>query len=266
MKKLGLRAVAGSLALLLTASAFAPATTASAADMLVTAKAPKTLVITADMVDDDGEIVISNEDWDCIIVENGVDAKNIYFDGVEVKELVVESGSKTKVQLWDVDAAQVTVQEPEFEAFPIKEMLALLTDADDKTRQQLIDKFNEYQANVNAAKKLVPSIATKEGAEVEALVVHANAKLDLGEGAVDVVALEAGEKVSRANVTLSNYNGDVTYKGGEGFSAMTLKTVNSDIKNLKVEDSNAENYFTVTAQNAKIAKTEDVASTEGGAE
>ena len=89
MKKLGLRAVAGGLALLLTASVFAPATPANAADVLLIAPAPKTLVITADMVDDDGEIVISNEKWDRIIIEKEAAAKDIYFDGVEVGELVV---------------------------------------------------------------------------------------------------------------------------------------------------------------------------------
>ena len=123
MKKLGLRAVAGGLAVLMAVAGFAPAT-ANAADVL-TAKASKTLVITADMVDDDGEIVISNENWDRIIVEKEVNAKDIYFDGVEVGELVVESGGESNIQLWDVEAEQVTVKEPGLVELDINEIRAL---------------------------------------------------------------------------------------------------------------------------------------------
>ncbi len=253
MKKLGLRAVAGSLALLLTASVFAPATAASAADMLVTAKAPKTLVLTADMVDDDGEIVISNEDWDRIVVENDVVAKTIYFDGVEVKELVVESGSKTKVQLWDVDAAQVTVQEPEFDAVSLKDILPLL--ADKETQQAALKMYLDNKQANEAAAKLVPTILTKEGAKVETLVARANANLDLADGDVSEVALEASEKLNRAKVTLKNYDGDVTYKGNDKFSSMTLKNVNSNIS-LTVDESTDKNYFTVTGKDSLVEKAE----------
>ncbi len=252
MKKLGLRAVAGSLAVLMAVAGFAPAT-ASAADTLLIAPAPKTLVLTADMVDDDGEIVISNENWDRIIVENGVDAKNIYFDGVEVKELVVESGSKTKVQLWDVDAAQVTVQEPEFAEVSLKDILPLL--ADKETQQAALNMYLENkQANAAAAKQ-VPTIFTKEGAKVDALVARANAKLDLAEGDVAVVTLEASDKVDRATVTLKNYKGDVAYKGNDKFSSMTLKNVNSTVS-LTVDESTDKNYFTVTGKNSLVEKAE----------
>lgn len=253
MKKLGLRAVAGSLAVLMVASAFAPAKAANAADMLVTAKAPKTLVLTADMVDDDGEIVISNENWDRIIVENGVDAKNIYFDGVEVAELVVESGSKSKVQLWEVDAAQVTVQEPEFDEVSLKDILPLL--ADKETQQAALNMYLENKQAVAAAAKQVPTILTKEGAKVDSLVARANANLDLADGEVTVVALEASDKLDQAKVTLKNYEGDVTYKGNDKFSSVTLKNVNSTIS-LTVDESTDKNYFTVTGKNSLVEKAE----------
>lgn len=253
MKKLGLRAVAGSLAVLMVASVFAPATTANAADVLVTAKAPKTLVITADMVDDDGEIVISNENWDRIIVENDVVAKDIYFDGVEVGELVVESGSKSKVQLWEVEAEQVTVQEPEFNEISLKDILPLL--ADKETQQAALNMYLENKAANEAAAKLVPTVVTQEGAKVEAVVARANAKLDLAGGDVAVVALEASDKLDRATVTLKNYDGDVTYKGNDQFSSMTLKNVNSTIS-LTVDESTDKNFFTVTGKNSLVEKAE----------
>ncbi|MGN1084066.1 MAG: hypothetical protein ACI4QX_03625, partial [Lachnospiraceae bacterium] len=95
MKKLGLRVLAGSLAALMVASTFAPVKTASATSGIVIAPAPtalKTLHITADMVDDDGEIIISGETWDRVVISKEAAAKEIYLDEVKVGELVVESG------------------------------------------------------------------------------------------------------------------------------------------------------------------------------
>ena len=258
MKKLGLRALASGLALLMVAGLGAPAAATAQDDLLILAPAKglKVLEITEDMVDEDGEIVISGGEYDRVVISRNVDAKDIYFDQVVVKEMVVESGNKTNVQLWEVDADQVTVQEPQIEAFPIKELLPLLKDADENTRQAAVDAFNAYQAEVKDVSVKAPTIVTMDDAKVDELVARANAKLDLGKGAVEVVALEAGEKATRANVTLSNYEGNVTYKGGEGFSAMNLKAVDSHIKTLKVDESAVNNYFTLTSQDTVVLNTE----------
>ena len=254
MKKLGLRAVAGSLAVLMVASVFAPATAANAADTLVTSKAPKTLVLTADMVDDDGEIVISNEDWDRIIVEKEVDAKNIYFDGVEVKELVVESGGTSTIQLWEVDAEQVTVKEPELEKLSFKDFLPFIEE--EPARQAALEVYKESLAKDQKALKTAPKIVTKGDATVDQLVVRANAKLDLGTGEIGVVALQASNDVERANVTLSNYEGEVTYTGTTEHNVINLKSVSSVITNLKVDESNANNYFYLTAKKSVVENAE----------
>lgn len=254
MKKLGLRAVAGGLALLLTASVFAPATPANAADVLLIAQAPKTLVITADMVDDDGEIVISNEKWDRIIIEKEAAAKDIYFDGVEVGELIVESGNSAKVQLWDVDAEQVTVKEPELDNLTLKDLATLL--ADKETRAETIEMYLAIRAKNESAKKTAPTIVTMEDAKVDKMVARANAALDLAAGEVGVVALEASSEVATARVTLRNYEGDVAFTGTEGKSNMILNNVNSTIESLKVEESAADNRLTVNSKGSVIEKAE----------
>lgn len=254
MKKLGLRAVAGGLALLLTASVFAPATPANAADVLLIAQAPKTLVITADMVDDDGEIVISNEKWDRIIIEKEAAAKDIYFDGVEVGELIVESGNSAKVQLWDVDAEQVTVKEPELDNLTLKDLATLL--ADKETRAETIEMYLAIRAKNESAKKTAPTIVTMEDAKVDKMVARANAALDLAAGEVGVVALEASSEVATARVTLRNYEGDVAFTGTEGKSNMILNNVNSTIESLKVEESVADNRLTVNSKGSVIEKAE----------
>lgn len=254
MKKLGLRAVAGGLALLLTASVFAPATPANAADVLLIAQATKTLVITADMVDDDGEIVISNEKWDRIIIEKEAAAKDIYFDGVEVGELIVESGNSAKVQLWDVDAEQVTVKEPELDSLTLKDLATLL--ADKETRAETLEMYFAIRAKNESAKKTAPTIVTMEDAKVDKMVARANAALDLAVGEVGVVALEASSGVATARVTLRNYEGDVAFTGTEGKSNMILNNVNSTIESLKVEESAADNRLTVNSKGSVIEKAE----------
>ena len=257
MKKLGLRVLAGSLAALMVASTFAPVKTASATNGIVIAPAPisvKTLYITEDMVDEDGEIVISGENWERVVVSKEVAADKIYFDQVTVGELVVESGSKTNIELWGVDAEKLTVQEPEIKKLSLNELLPLL--ADKETQQAAIDTYLKNKTENERALNTAPSIVTKEDAKVDTLVVRANAALNLETGEVGAVALEASDKLERAKVTLKNYNGDVTYKGGENFNSMTLRNVDSRIKTLTVDESSANNYFSVTAKNSVVVKAE----------
>ncbi len=257
MKKLGLRAVAGGLALLLTASVFAPATPANAADVLLISPAPKTLVITADMVDDDGEIVISNEKWDRIIIEKEAAAKDIYFDEVEVGELIVESGNNAQVQLWDVEAEKVTVQEPELDTLKLSDLKGLL--ADEETRQQALDIYNNVQKNNEKAAKGNAKLVMMEDAKVDTVVVRGNASVDCGEGEVGTVVLEANSSVKKTRVTLKNYEGDVSYAGTDALSVTELTTVNSKVDTLKVADTASNNFLKVYSKDSSVA-TAEVAS------
>ncbi len=254
MKKLGLRAVAGGLALLLTASVFAPATPANAADVLLIAQAPKTLVITADMVDDDGEIVISNEKWDRIVIEKEAAAKDIYFDGVEVGELVVESGNSAKVQLWDVDVEQVTVQEPVLDTLKLSDLKELL--ADKETRQQALEIYKEVLQNNNKALNGNAKLVMMEDAKVDTVVVRGNASVDCGEGEVGAVALEASSAAQRVRVTLKNYEGDVSYTGTDALNVTELTTVNSKVDTLKAAGVASNNYLKVYSKDSSITTTE----------
>ena len=223
MRKLGTRVLAGVMAALVVASGFGTPVAANAEEELLIATAPtsvKTLYITEDMVDDDGEIVISGEDWDRVVIAKEVDAKDIYFDQVNVGELVVESGSKINVQLWEVDAEKVTVQEPELKALTVTDLLPLLADVE--TQAEAIALYEKTMAENESTLNKAPSIVTMADAKINEVVARANVSLDLAEGEVSNVALEASDKVDRAKVTLKNYEGDVSYKGGEGLGAMTL--------------------------------------------
>lgn len=261
MRRLGLRVLAGGLAALMAVSAFTPVKVASAAtgtanDVLAMASpAPaNTLYITAEMVDADGEIVISGEKWDRIVVTKEAAAKEIYFDEVEVGELVVESGSDANVQLWKVDAEQLTVKEPELKEVDPTALKSLL--ADEETRQYAVDLWSSTQTKNEKILQKAPSIITMEEAVVENLSTSANVRLCLQEGEVKALTVESSAKQERVNVTLEGYTGDMSYKGNEAFGIVTLKSIESRINNLKMEDATANNYLNITSKDSVALKVE----------
>ncbi|MBQ3028391.1 MAG: hypothetical protein IJD26_04870, partial [Lachnospiraceae bacterium] len=109
MKKVGLKAIAAAMALLMTASLSAPAAAEAADKLLVTSAGGNVLVITQDMVDSEGEFVLSGEDFDKVVLPADVKIKNLYVDGCEIGEFTVEGGNNPKVQLWDAQIKNVTV-------------------------------------------------------------------------------------------------------------------------------------------------------------
>ncbi len=257
MKKLGLRVLAGSLAALMVASTFAPVKVANATSGVVdvlNSSALKTLYITEGMVDADGEIVISGETWDRVVISKEAAAKEIYLDEVKVGELVVESGNSANIQLWKVDAEQVTVKEPELVALTVSDLRSLL--ADPATQQQAMNLYEKAQTQNERILKKTPTIVTMEDATVGEVVARANARLELGAGSVGSLALEASDKVERVNVTVENYDGNVSYKGTDTLNVMNFKSVNSKIKNLTVEESTANNYFNVKNKDSVAVEVE----------
>ncbi len=251
MRKLGLRVLAGSLAVLMTASVLGPATPARAENDLLIAPAPiavNTLYITEDMVDSDNEIIISGEKWDRIVVSKEAAAANIYFDEVEVGELVIESGSESVVQLWKVDAGKVTVQEPELKEIDMTGLRVLL--AEEETRQQAMDYFMRVQAENEKMLRSAPLIVTMEDAAVDTISAGANVRLDLHKGDVKALNVEASAKLDRMDVTLEGYSGEVVYKGNDVFNIVNLKNVDSRISKLVVGDSAANNYLNVSSRDS----------------
>lgn len=257
MKKFGLRALAGGLAVLMVVGLGAPTVAKAENDLLIMA-APtsglKILEITADMVDEDGEIVISGGEYDRVIIAKEVEAKAIYFDQVTVKEMVVESGSNSNIQLWEVDAENVTIQEPEFEELTLPSLATLL--ADKETRATAIEMYQKNRAEGAAIQKKAPKIITMADAKVGTMVARANAKLDLADGEVGVVAVEASDKLNRAKVVLANYNGDVSYQGNESRNTVTLQSIDSRLNSLLVKESTGTNNLMVTSRNSIIMKAE----------
>lgn len=261
MRKLGVRALACSLAVMMVAGMAVPAAASAAdKDLLVTAapNSVKTLYITADMVDADGEIVISGEDWDRIVITKEAAAKDIYLDQVNVGELVVESGSPVNIQIWEAKVTKLTVKEPELADLAMDALLPLL--ADEETQNIVLDLYEKNQAKKEQALSKAPTIVTMGDATIGEVVVNASATLDFEKGSVGAVNLEANGTLERAKVTLKNYEGDVTYKGSDSFNMMELRCVDSDIKNLKVDGTTDKNYLNVSAKNSSVDKAEVAAN------
>lgn len=261
MRKLGVRALACSLAVMMVAGMAVPAVASAAdKDLLVTAapNSVKTLYITADMVDADGEIVISGEDWDRIVITKEAAAKDIYLDQVNVGELVVESGSPVNIQIWEAKVTKLTVKEPELADLAMDALLPLL--ADEETQNIVLDLYEKNQAKKEQALSKAPTIVTMGDATIGEVVVNASATLDFEKGSVGAVNLEANGTLERAKVTLKNYEGDVTYKGSDSFNMMELRCVDSDIKNLKVDGTTDKNYLNVSAKNSSVDKAEVAAN------
>ncbi len=261
MRKLGVRALACSLAVMMVAGMAVPAAASAAdKDLLVTAapNSVKTLYITADMVDADGEIVISGEDWDRIVITKEAAAKDIYLDQVNVGELVVESGSPVNIQIWEAKVTKLTVKEPELADLAMDALLPLL--ADEETQNIVLDLYEKNQAKKEQALSKAPTIVTMGDATIGEVVVNASATLDFEKGSVGTVNLEANGTLERAKVTLKNYEGDVTYKGSDSFNMMELRCVDSDIKNLKVDGTTDKNYLNVSAKNSSVDKAEVAAN------
>lgn len=262
MRKFGVRALACGLAALMGIGLAAPAA-ANAEDVLLIAPAPnsaKVLYITEDMVDSDGEIVISGENWDRVVISKEAAAKDIYFDQVTVGELVVESGSDSNVQLWEVDAKKLTVTEPSLSVLTIDDLRSLL--ADPATQNTAIDLYFKNAAKNQQALAKTPSIVTMADAKVDEVAARANVNLNLAEGSVGAVALEASDILERVEVTLKGFAGEVSYVGGENVNITTLKMVDSDLSKFTVKESDGNNYLNVEAKNSSAG---DVA-VEGNAQ
>lgn len=212
------------------------------------------LVVEEDMLDDDGELVISGETWDRIVIPKEIDLKGIYFDESTIGEVVVESGSKSDIQFWDAEVGAVMVMEPELSVPDLKELLPLLADVE--TSAKAITYYENAMAENERIRNIAPSISTMGNAKIGEVVTSANAVLDLANGEVGEVVLSASDTLENVKVTLKNYEGNVSYEGNDSFGRTTLKCVDSSIENLTVKDSGENNYLNITSKGSSAKNVE----------
>jgi len=248
MKRFGLKAIAATMALLMTAGLSAPAATEAADDKLVTSAAGKALVITQDMVDSEGEFVLSGENFEKVVLPSDVEIKNLYVDGCEIGEFIVEGGNNPKVQLWDVQIKNVTVSAADIidENKAIVEYLDIMK-GKESTEEFDVDKFlQEVRENNERLSSLVPEIrlmgADMESSkqEIGALTLAGNAKVNVSKGNTPGelnVAFNSAQ--SKMDVTIEGYKGDINVDQATAkdvaFGILNIKTKKSEIENVNVK-------------------------------
>lgn len=256
MKRVGLKAIAAGLALLMTANLAAPATAEAADKLLITSagKNSKVLVITQDMVDSEGEIVLSGEDFDKVVLPADVKIKNFYVDGCEIGELTVEGGNSPKVQLWDAQIKDVTVAAPALidENKAIAEYLEVMRGKENTAEFDVAAFFKDVRETNERLKKAVPDIrlmgADMESSkqEIGAVTLAGNAKVNFTKGTnpgkVNVAFDSAQAKM---DVTIEGYKGDInveqTSEKEGAFGILNINTKKSEIENVNVDAKGGAN-------------------------
>ena len=175
----------------------------------------------------------------------------IYFDQVNVGELIVESGCDTNIQLWEIAAESVLVKEPELKAVDIIEILPQIKD--ESLQQSIIDLFLKNKEMNNRMLSVGPKINLMEGAEIEQLIARANVAVDFSYGHAEKLILEATD-MKKAKVVCSNYDGDIVYNGNGKSVVTELQLVDSMIDNLTVSSGDIANWFNVDSNKSTISE------------
>lgn len=242
MKRFGLKAIAAALALTMVASLGVPAT-AKAEDVKLIAPAPKAgnvLEITQSMVDTDGELVLSGEKLDKVVIPNDVDVKRIYVDGSEIGELSIESGNTPEIQIWDAQIKDVTVTPSELIDLndALGEYIDVMIASEDPSKFDIAGFINDIQAKNKALSTEAPTVALKgadmEGSaqKVENITLSGNAKVDCADGTMPVALNVAYTSATQdMNVTISGYVGDMNITQNKSENGVF------GIVNVKAEDS-----------------------------
>lgn len=259
-----MKAIAGGLALMLAASLVVPAT-AKADDVLLTTAAGKVLVITQDMVDADGECVLSGENFDKVVLPNDVEIECLYVDGCEIGELNVVSGNNPEVQLWEAKIANVTVSPAELvdENAALKEYLSVMEEGAD-----VAAFVKDVQATNKRLASLVPELSFMDAAQdIAAVTLSGNAKVDFTEGkAPGAFNIAYATAQSKMDVTVEGYNGEInvnqTTATGDLYGFLNIKTKSSNVTNVNVKSQGNANI----ALRPSGSKLENVTLASAGAQ
>lgn len=212
----------------------------------------RVLVVTSDMADANGRLVIRG-DWDRIEVPKEVAASRICFDGVTAGVVEIESGNKSVIEMVSGEIGEVSVVPAKLVEVNITNLLGLLKNSE---MVELAHKM--YEDAMAANEKLLnnrPTIVTKEDAKVTEVRVSGNAKLDMGNGAVGNVTVDADGSQERFSIDISNYNGNVavSQKNREDgrWTVTSVKMKNSTVENLTMEGEGNGNVV-LAGENSEV--------------
>ena len=100
------------------------------------------LFVTAEMLDESGNLVIDEGDWKKIVVPRSINAKKVTVKGISVETLILESGTECSFELINCEVANLVVESPAVEVVDyakIQELLAAGVDI-----SVVAEKLNNY--------------------------------------------------------------------------------------------------------------------------
>lgn len=244
------RVVAVLLALFLAFGNFGAAT-AYAAD---NATGEKVLTVTPDMTGENGILTVSGT-WDRIIVPKEIDASTIRFKEVKAGSVEIESGLSGKIELVSGSIGALTVLPAKLTTMTVTDVINMIKETNDT--QAAMDLYFETRNKNDAYLSKRPTIVAKNDMEISDVTLSGNVKLNLGNGKVDNVKVDADGSQNVLDVTISNFNGNVTVKqtGNEdgNYSLSRIKFKNSAIDTL-VMDGDGKGNVVLEGQKTNVGE------------
>lgn len=229
MKKFKLRAVAWVMAFLLLLSS-------SGAGTVLAAEEGNVLTITADMVDEKGNLLIDGGEWDKIVLSREAAAKKVVLFGVTAKELVVESGTDCEVQLQSGSIATVNVTAPQIKVLDYSDIVKLL--AGGKSAGEVAELYRNSLAEKKRLDALKPTLVTTGNVKVDTVQVSGSAVLKLKEEMVGEVSIQGNGSQDSMEVEIKGYDGAVsvaqTNGAGNATQMLRLTLTESNLEELNV--------------------------------
>ena len=148
----------------------------------------ETFYLTADMVSENGTIVVEEGEWQKIVIPKELQAKKIILKNVSVKELEMESGTDCVLEVKGSTIGNVVVSAPKIETMGQKEINELL--ASGKTSTEVADLYRTYQKEKEKIESLVPTIVTDEKTSIDTMKISANVSLNLSKDNVRSISID----------------------------------------------------------------------------
>lgn len=195
------------------------------------------LIVTDDMVDENGKIVIDGGDYTRIIISRTVNAAGIILQNVSAKMIVLESGSESVLEVSGCTFGSLVVVPAELEELTSEKLNEMLESGMDPA--VVADTFGAYQKEAEKAEKSVPKVVVKDNSSIDSVQISGNVNLNLTEASVDEVFVHNNDTQTRMEVVLNGYEGKLsvdtkTLKNGTN-SSMVLRLKNCQLSQLVLD-------------------------------
>ncbi len=257
MKRKLMRAVAGMLTFMLLFSGAGSAVPAYAkddkkAEVVTATKQERVLTVTQDMVGKNGKVTITGE-WDRVIVPKEIEASHVSFENVKAGAVEIESGINSKISMESGEFGSVAVVSAKLDEVTVSDVVAMIRQTGDTVGA--IKMYEDAQAKSDKILNTRPTFETGKDAKIGEVCVSGNVKVDLRNGKIDGVKVDADGAQKQLNVDIANYSGNVSVKqkdreDGKWMHAR-VKLKNTKVDKLSMEGEGNGNIM-LTGQKSEV--------------